>query len=144
MKRASKVKLEVVKIPAGLVFVERLRGKESIYVRKLQEALASGSVVQISAGDAYMRSQLSQAAKKIKARLVFAAHGEFEYVKPLIVEGEAQRLMILLREPRTFAELEAKKLELHLTNTLADFAKNGLAHEHRGKWVLTEKGLDAL
>ena len=144
MKRPSKVKLEVVKIPAGLVFAERVGVGNSIYVQKLQQALGTGSVIQIAAGDSYMRSQLRTAAKKIKARLVFAVSGEFEYVKPLIVEGEAQRLMVLLRAPRTLAELESKKFELHLSHTLADFAKNGLAHEHNGKWVLTEKGLDAL
>jgi hypothetical protein len=131
VKGPSKVKLDVVKSPAGLIFVDRIAGKDSIYVRKLQEALASSSVIQISAGDSYMRSQLRIAAKKIKARLVF-------------VEGESQRLMVLLREPRTLSELEAKRFELRLSATLAEFAKNGIAHELRGKWVLTEKGMDAL
>lgn len=144
MKRPSKVKLEVMKAPPNLIFTETMGRTDSVYVRKLQEAIQSGSVIQIANGDSYMKLQLRAAAKKISAKLLYAESGEFIYVKAVIVEGEAKRLMLLLREGRTFAELQSKKLELHLANALNGFVKDGLAHEHRGKWVLTEKGMDAV
>lgn len=146
MKRPVKIKLDVVKtIPAGLVFVDSLFGSRgSVYVAKLTEALGCGGVVQITVGDAYVKSQLAQAAKKMKVKLVFAVQGEYVYIKPVAVEGEQRRLLLLLREPRTLAELDGKKLELNLGNSLAQFVKDGIAHEVKGKWVLTERGMDAL
>lgn len=145
MKRPLKVKLEVVKPPANLHFSDSVgqRGV-SIYIAKLSEALNSGGAVQIKSDDSYMRFQLRAAAVKLKVKLVYALDGEHLYIKPLAIEGEQKRLMILLREPRTVAELQTKKLELHLENSLADFARQGLAHLHKNNWVLTEKGLDAL
>jgi hypothetical protein len=149
VKRANKVKLDVVKPPSHLHFSDDL-GKRgvSVYVKKLSEALNASGAVQIAAGDSYMRFQLRGAAKKLKLKLVYALDGDFLYVKPLAIEGEQKRLMLLLREPRTLNELMAVKLELHLPNTLAEWARQGLAHSiTKGaveRWVLTEKGMDAL
>lgn len=149
MKRPSRIKLSVIKPPAGLIFTEAIRGTGGIYVKRLTQALSTDSVVQIAKDDKYMLNMLRAAARKLKVKVLLAEQGEFLYFKPLAVEGEHKRLMLLLREPRTDVELQAKKLELHLPNTLADLAKDGLAHQianggNKGKWALTERGMDAL
>jgi hypothetical protein len=143
-KRGEKVKLQVMKIPPGLCFTESLGRADSVYVKKLQEALNTGGVVQISKGDSYMRAQLRTAAKKMKAKLVWAQQGDYEYAKPKVVEGEQQRIMLFLREPRSLSELEGKKFELHLANTLGDLSREGLARVQKEKWSLTEKGIALL
>jgi len=145
VKRATKVKLEVVKAVAHLHFSETVGQRGiSIYTLKLSEALNSGGAVQIMAADAYMKHQLKATAKKLNLKLVYALEGEFLYVKPIAVDGDMKKLMLMLREPRTENELAAKKYELHLKNALAKLAADGLAHLYREKWVLTEKGLDTL
>jgi hypothetical protein len=144
LKRPDKIKCDVVKVPAGLVFSERIGRTGSLYMDKLNEALASGSVIQIVEKDTYLRHQLKKAADKLKVKLVFAAAQGYIYIKPIAIEGESKRLLVLLREPRTVAYLQTKKLELHLENTLTQFMSDGLAHLVKGAWVLTEKGLDAL
>lgn len=143
MKRAGKVKLEVVKPAAHLHFSDTI-GQRGIYTQKLSEALNTGGVVLIMAGDAYMKHSLKKAAAALNMKLMYALDGDFLYVKPLVVDGDLKRLLLLLREPRTENELMAKKLELHLRNSLAKLAGDGLAHFHKEKWVLTEKGLDTL
>ncbi len=145
MKRATKVKLEVVKPSADLHFSESVGQRGiSVYVKTLSEALNTSGAVKIMSADAYMKHQLKKAAEKLNLKLVYALEGEFLYVKPLVVEGEQKRLMLLLREPRTENELMGKKLELNLPNTLKKLAADGLAHINRDKWVLTERGMDAL
>ena len=145
-KRQDKIKLTVVVKPAAnLHFSDSVGGRGiSIYVKAISEALNTGGAVQIVSGDAYMKQQLKNAAKKLNLRLVYALEGEHLLVKPIAVEGEEQRLLLLLREPRTENELAGKKLELHLKDTLKKLAANGLAHIHKEKWVLTERGMDAL
>lgn len=145
--RPDKIKLEVVSHPpANLKFVDTIgqRYKTSIYVRKLMEALNQSGYVVIMADDGYMRHQIRKAAGKLKLRLTYALDGDKLYIKPAQIEGEMKRLVVLLREPRTLAELEAKKLELHLDKTLSSMAADGTAHLHKGKWVLTGKGMDLL
>jgi hypothetical protein len=145
MKRATKVKLEVIKPAAHLHFSDSVGQRGiSIYTQKLSEALNTGGVVQIMAGDAYMKHQLRKSAEKLNLKLVYALDGDFLYVKPLAVDGDLKRLMLLLREPRSENELMSKKLELHLKNALSKLAADGLAQFHKEKWTLTEKGLDAL
>jgi hypothetical protein len=149
MKRGAKVKLEVVKPPLTLHFSDSVGTRGiSVYVTKLSEALNQGGAVQIDAEDAYMKHQLRGAAKKLGLRLVYALADGFLYVKPLVIEGDRKRLLLLLREPRTMNELHAAKFELHLPNTLTELEKQGLAHVRvKGnveKWTLTEKGMDAL
>ena len=145
MKRAAKVKLEVVKPGAHLHFSDSVGQRGiSIYTLKLTEALNKGECVQIMKDDAYMKHQLKATAKKLCLKLVYALDGDFLFVKPIAVDGDLKKLMLMLREPRTENELAAKKYELHLKNALAKLAADGLAHFHREKWVLTEKGLDTL
>ncbi|HXI38524.1 MAG TPA: hypothetical protein VNH83_01030, partial [Bryobacteraceae bacterium] len=116
----------------------------SIYTQKLTEALNTGGVVQIMVTDAYMKHQIKSTAKKLGLKLVYALADDFLYIKPIALDGEQKRLLLLLREPRTENELKAKGLELHLKDTLSQLAGSGLAHILRDKWVLTEKGMDAL
>jgi hypothetical protein len=91
-----------------------------------------------------MRHQLKKTAAKLNVKLVYALDGDFLYIKPIAVDGDLKRLLLLLREPRTVNELMAKKLELHLQNSLSKLAADGLAHLYKEKWVLTEKGLNTL
>src|SRR5271155_739340 len=144
MKRPNKIKLEVVKAPSDLHFSDSL-GKRgiSIYVEKLSEALNSGGVVQIAKDDTYMRTQLKNSAKKLGLRLVYALAEDFVYVKPIAVDGDRKRLLLLLREKRTLNELRAATLQLDLNSTLAEFRKQGIAHVVQTKngvdtWVLTD------
>jgi hypothetical protein len=142
---AGRTKLDVVKPPSNVHFLDSIgtRGG-SVYVLRLTEALNSGGAVRIVADDHYMRSQLRQASVKLKLKLVYALDGDVLYIKPVAIGEELKRLILWLREPRSVAELEGKKLELHLNNSLQSLAKDGLAHLHKDKWVLTEKGMDAL
>lgn len=145
MKRGDKVKLEVVKASSHLKFVESLgRRGVSVYVLKLTEALNSDSVVQIDAGDAYMKHQLNLAAKKLQIKLLYALDGKYLFIRPVLLDGELKRLMLWLREPRTSPELESKKFELHLSNSLASLARDAMAHCVKDKWVLTDKGKAAI
>src|ERR1700677_4080670 len=129
MKRPAKgVKLTVVKPAAHLHFTDSIGQRGiSIYTVKLSEALNSGGVVQILAADSYMKHQLKQTAKKLGLKLVYALDGEFLYVKPIALDGEQKRLLLLLREPRTENELAGKKLELDLKASLSQLAGSGLA-----------------
>lgn len=146
MNRASKIKLQVAKPPTNLHFSDSL-GKRgvSVYVRTLTEALNSGGAVQIAADDQYMRNQIRMAAKKLSLRLAYALDGDVMWIKPLAMDDQEKRLLLLLREPRSLSELEAAKLELHLRNTLARLAKDNVAHVvmRNGieKWLLTSVGL---
>lgn len=143
-KRPDKIKFDVVKPPANMFFAEGLGRKGSIYVGKLVEALNTDSVVQILSSDSYMLQQLRMAGKKLGVRLLYGESGDHLFVKPISQTADQKRLMLLLREPRTVNELMAAKLELHLINTLKEFASQGLAHIYKDKWVLTEQGLDAV
>ena len=145
MKPAGKVKLEVVKPAAHLHFSDSVGQRGiSVYTQKLSEALNTGGAVQIMAADAYMKHQLKTTAKKLNLKLVYALEGDFLYVKPIATDGDMKRLLLLLREPRTENELLGKKLELHLKNSLSKLASDGLAHFYKERWVLTERGMDAL
>ena len=142
-KRPDKIKFELVKPATGLVFTDDFR-KDSIYTSKLLEAVNSDQVIKVLAEDKYLQSQLKTAAKKLHLRLVYAKDSGCVYVKPIKASDQEERLILLLREPRTVDELKAKKLELHVEDTLQRFAKLGTAHLHKGKWVLTETGLDMI
>ena len=89
-------------------------------------------------------AQFQTAAKKLKVKLVYATDNGHLWIKPIAIEGALKSLMLWLREPRTLVELEAKKFELHLLNSLDGLKKDGLAHLAKNGWVLTEKGMDAL
>lgn len=145
MKRPAKPKLDVVKPPAAIKFVETLGwGKGSVYALKLTEALNADACVLIKNDDAYMKHQLRVAAKKMKLRLVYGLSGDDLYIKPIMLDGELKRLMLWLREPRTVLELESKKLELDLQKALQQLARDGTAQVVKDKWVLTEKGQKVL
>ncbi len=144
MKRPTKPKLEVGSPPSTARFSESSYDASSVYVRTLSEALSSDKAVKIAATDAYMRNQLRKAASKLKVKLLFAADGDFQWVKPVAIAGEQKRLMLWLREPRTMVELETKKLELHLPKTLQSLAADGLAQKNGDSWKLTPKGLEVV
>jgi len=142
-KRPDKIKFELVKPASGLVFIDSLR-QDSVYVSKLLEAVNSDQVIKVLADDKYLLTQLKTAGKKMHLRLVYAKDSTCVYVKPIKATDQEERLILLLREPRTVDELKAKKLELHVEDTLHRLAKQGTAHLYRGKWVLTEAGMDMI
>lgn len=142
--RPDKIKLEIVAPPAGVHFSEFVGRKDSVYVSKLTEAIAKGQSIKILIVDKYMLMQFRNAAKKLNIRLVFGTQGEDLYIKPVETSVEEKRLLLVLREPRTENELASKNFELHLKNSLSKLASEGVAHLFKGKWVLTEKGLDQL
>lgn len=144
-KRPSKIVMQIEAPPTALVFHESLGRRDSVYVQRLSEALQSCKAVKIVASDTYLKSQFSQAAKKLKVKLVFATDNGHLWIKPIAIEGELKRLMTWLREPRTLGELESKRFELHLANSLDRLKKDGLAMNNKdGRWLLTSKGLEAL
>lgn len=144
MKRPAKITFEIVAAPTALQFADKLASSKSIYIEKLNTALGKGQVIAISQADKYLVYQLKAAAKKINCKLVYAVEGERLYIKPILVTADLKRLLYLLREPRTMNELRAAKLEIALENELSKLAGDGMAHIHKDKWVLTEKGLDTL
>ena len=153
MKPATKLKeskCDVMHAPAGLKFGDAVgRVQDSIYKRKVREALATDGVIRILPQDSYMRSQIRQAAKKLNCKIVYAQDAQFHYLKPIALGEEQKRLMLLLRDPRTVNELKGRGLELNLEEALKQLAGQGLAHVmtagmNKGRWVLTEQGMDAI
>jgi len=144
MKRPEKIKFHLVKAPADVIWQEDLFRRDSVYANKLQEALNSNQCIEVADEDKYMLHQLKKAAEKLKVRLVYGRSGDSILVKPIQPSDQEKRLILLLREPRTLNDLAGAKLELHLTDTLQRMASHGTAQEIRGKWVLTEKGMDLL
>lgn len=141
--RPKNIKLEVLPVPPLLRFEESAR-RDSLYRRKLEEAINSSGAIRIMLADKYMAHQFKAAAKKMHVKLLFADQGEFLWIKPVVVDGDVKRLILLLREPRSLMQLQGAKLELHLQNTLSQLAGDRVAHYHKEKWVLTEKGMDTL
>ena len=142
-KRPHKVVLKLAD-PARLgkiSFYETIGARRSIYKDILNQSLQTDRPVEISVEDKYALTQLKQAAKLMKLRLVFGKDETYLYVKPLVIEGELQRLYLLLREPRTLSELQAKHLELNLKDTLENLIGSDQAKVVNGKYALTEKGL---
>lgn len=144
MKRPEKIKFRLVKPPADAIFHEDLFRRDSVYTSKLTEALNSNQSIEVLEEDKYLLSQLKTAAGKLKVRFLYARSGDSILVKPVQPSDQEKRLILLLREPRTLNDLAGAKLELHLTDTLQRMASHGTAHELKGKWVLTEKGMDLL
>jgi hypothetical protein len=67
------------------------------------------------------------------------------FVKVTQLSEAQNRLRLLLREPRTVSELQAKGLELDLKFELANLAEQDLAQlDNKGKWQLTEAGIARL
>lgn len=144
MKRPDKIKFRLVKPPPDVIWQEDLFRRDSVYANKLQEALNSNQTIEIADEDKYLLHQLKKAADKLKIRLLYGRSGDSLLVKPVQPSDQEKRLILLLREPRTLNDLASAKLELHLTDTLQRMASHGTAHELKGKWVLTEKGMDLL
>jgi len=143
-KRPDKIKFDLCKPPATVIFGSLDNRRKSIYRDKLFAALQANSVIRIMADDAYMLMMFRTAAKKAGLKLVGGQEGEYLYLKPLETPEAMKSLLLLLREPRSPEELRAKKLELDLNGTLAQLRGEGVVHVVREKWVLTEKGMDLL
>ena len=136
--------LAIVKPPADLVFTDRLSLATSIYAEKLSQALSSQSAISIPKADFYVRTQFVQAGKKLHLRLLFAIKGETLFIKPAAPSIDENRLVLLLREPRTVPFLEQQKLDIDLKTSLARLLSELKVHQKGDKWVLTEKGFDSL
>lgn len=151
MKRPAKVKMQLVAAAkvSHLTFSDALGGRKSVYKDILVQACQSGQAIEITDGDSYALIQFKVTAKKLKLRLLYAKSEGSLYIKAVRIEGEVHRLFLLLREPRSVAELEGKKLELDLRTTLSEQTNTGLVKAVVGKdkterYVLTEAGLKAM
>lgn len=146
-KRPDKIKLEVGRPPSALKFTDNLgEGKRgvSLYAMKLLEALNIDGAIKIKLDDSYMRAQLRARAKKLCLKLLFSPDGEFLWVKPIRVDGQAKRLLLYLREPRTRPELETirakQQIEIDLEAELERQLKDGVIEINHGAFRLTAKG----
>jgi hypothetical protein len=114
----------------------------------LLEAVQSGKVIEVAKDDKYPLVQFKTQAKKLKLRLLFAKDGDSLFIKALRLEGDQHRLFLLLREPRTFAELEGKKLELDLKTTLASMVAAGTVEKKTSangdRYALSRSGLQQI
>lgn len=152
MKAASATKktfrLVETHVVANLTFSESLGGRKSAYREMLLEACQAGKIVNISDDDSYALTMFKLNAKKLRLRLTFAKDSGNLYIRAHRIEGELQRLFLLLREPRTFMELAGKKLELDLKSTLAEQTKSGnVRSDSRAnieRFTLTEQGMKAI
>jgi len=138
--------MELGRAPNTAMFTDDLIRRNSIYTQKLQAALETDQCVVILEADKYLATQFKSAANKLKIRLTFARVGDRIYIRPVRPSDQEERLILLLRTPRTLVELQAVRppLELHIEDALTRMAGHGTAHNLKGKWVLTEKGMDLL
>ena len=146
-KRPAKIVMRSVKLstlPNTIVFSESLGGRASIYRDKLTQAVQNDEVIVIRSDDKYLLTMFKTVARKLSLKLAFATNGDEMFIKPMKVEGDQARLMLLLREPRTKAELEAKGLEVNLDAELRDGIKRGLIAERTGRFNLTEAGRETI
>lgn len=139
---APKPTLEIVTAPAGMEFADRPAGSRvGFYPKTLTDVLAvKDGTIRIGIKDQYSRTQLREAAKRMKLELTYATQGEYLFIKPVSVSADRNRLMEYLREPRTEAALN---LAGH-AKLLKRLAAEKLAHLFKGKWTLTESGFDEL
>jgi hypothetical protein len=147
MKNLSKQKLQLTPLVqlAKLTFSEQLGRAHSTYRDHLVQALQGNMAVTILSANKYMLQQFKNAAKKLKLRLVFAVDGDNLHIKPMRLEGEGKRLLLLLREPRTLSELKSKGLECDLDTELKIALGRGVVKEAgKGRYQCTEAGLKLL
>lgn len=145
-QKLNKTKLELVsanKLPAGIVFEDSSRKTRSVYVEKITTALADGSYICVLAADTYVKTQLQQAAKKLKVRLAYGHHGENVYIRVIQLSDQQKRLCLWLREPRTLNDLRAQKLELDIEAEVERLVLEGSVSSKDGKYRLTEHGAKA-
>ena len=139
-KKIEKVKLDVIKAPANLVFGENMFRKDSVYGMKLLEALRTDSVVRVMATDNYTIGQFRTRAKTLGLRLVFAKDDTYVYIRPIQLNEDHRKLLLLLREPRSMMELESKHLEMNLKAELDGYIAKGLIKVVAGKYAVTTQG----
>ncbi len=130
---------------ASLVFTKSL-SRQGFWIGKLQELKASpGKLLKIKAEDQSSLTQIRNKARLVGMDLAYAREGEYVFIKFIELTEEVQRLMLLLREPRTISELQAARIEgLNLQQTLQDMASDGLVALTKSKWQLTDRGVDKL
>ncbi len=136
--------MRVVPSPAHATFAENLPGKLKYgqYQEALYRAAKLDQVIEIEAADKYVLAQLRESSRKLKLALTYATDGKKIWVRPANNEVERKRLMLILRDRRTLAFLESQKLAINLKHELDALAERKLAHEVKGAWVLTERGMD--
>lgn len=102
------------------------------------------AVLKINAGDQSSLTQLRTQAKKDGLTLLFARSGDHVFIRAFIPSEALNRLVLLLREPRTINELRRSKLELNLEGELQALIAHGHAQHRAGKYQLTDRGQEEL
>jgi hypothetical protein len=150
MPRAAKspTKLAIIKsrdVPTSAVFARSLL-RPSVYTQMLSQLSQTEDAVLKKIGDVPAQvQQVKKAAEKLGLELLFARVNGDVFVKVTQLSEAQNRLRLLLREPRTVSELQAKGLELDLKFELANLAEQDLAQlDNKGKWQLTEAGIARL
>lgn len=130
---------------SALVFTKTL-SRQGFWIGKLAELKsAPGKLLKIRHDDQSSLTQVRNKARLVGMDLAFAREGDFVFIKYVELTEELKRLMLLLREPRTLAELQAHKIEgLNLQQSLQDMASEGVCALSKGKWQLTDQGVDKL
>jgi hypothetical protein len=134
---------------AGVHFAPLPRaGRSSVYLTNLLEAVNKGGAVAVPASRAnYLVGQYRSFAVKAGIRLLFAHQGDQLLIKPMPATEDEKRLMLMLRSPRTYNEIESwkvrERVEISLKPTLERLREAGLVSmTNDGKWGCTALGQD--
>ncbi len=145
--KVKNFKCEVVKakdVPDVLRFAATL-GRGGFWAQKINVLRGDpDAVLRIVADDQSSLTQLRTQAKKDGLTLLFARSGDDVYVRAFIPSEAINRLVLLLREPRTLNELRAAKLELNIEPELQTLIAHGHAQTRGGKYHLTDRGQEEL
>ena len=141
----TKLKLMKAKdVPPTVVFTRSLM-RPSPYVAKLQELSATPDAVLVIGDNAGQLVSLRKAAEKLGFDLSYARNNGDVLVRIVTMSESQNRLLLLLREPRTLNELRAADLELNIESELKDLAESDHASlDKQGRWKLTPAGMDRL
>ncbi len=137
---------EMVSISAvsNLHFQESLQ-RQGYWVEQINRLIANpDKMLKIHADDSSSLQQIRNKAADRKVKLLFARQADFIYVRIWMPSEEQQRLVLLLREPRTVNEIKAKGLEVNVESELKYMSERAQAEFKNGKWQLTKRGADEL
>jgi hypothetical protein len=102
------------------------------------------AILKIQADDQSSLTQLRTQAKKDGLTLLFARHEDYVFVRAFVPSEAVNRLVLLLREPRTMNELRGAKLELNIETEVQSLIAHGHAQHRAGKYQLTDRGQEEL
>lgn len=144
--KAKSFKCEVVKVKdvPNVRFAATL-GRGGFWAQKINVLRGDPeAALKIQADDQSSLTQLRTQAKKDGLTLLFARDGDYVFVRAFVPSEALNRLVLLLREPRTMNELRTSKLELNLETEVQALIAHGHAQHRAGKYQLTDRGQEEL